>query len=101
MNILLIENNIKRFQPQVIWSELDEDLNLSKFNLVYIYVESANQVDHINREYPNAVFISDKDLCIRNPNFMVKKMTKDYDRSYDFQKKLVRQEYIKEYLYGR
>ena len=101
MNILLIDKNIRKYQPQVVWDMLDEELNINKFKLVYIYVDNVLQVNKIKKDYENAIFVSEKDLKISNPNFIVKKMITIREENYDFRRKIIKQQFIADYLLGR
>ena len=101
MNILVIDKNIKKYQPQVKWDMLDEELSISKFDKVYLFVDSEIQVNNISHEYPNAIFVAEKDLNISNPNFIIKKMVTLLEDGYDFNRKIIRHDYIADYLLGR
>ena len=101
MNILLIDKNIRKYQPQVKWDMLDEELNINKFEKVYIFVDSETQVNNIKRDFENVIFVSEKDLNIRNSNFIIKKMAIMLEEDYDFRKKILKHQFISDYLLGR
>ena len=99
MNLLIIDKDVRRYQPQLILTEIDDEISISKFIKVYIYIDNINYLKYISKDYDNVIFVCDHDIPVDLSKFMVKKLSCEIDKDYDFKDKIIKQSFIHQYLY--
>ena len=99
MNLLIIDRDVRKYQPQLILSEIDDDISVLKFPKVYIYIDSQVALKFLCREYENVIFVCDHDIPVPIERFFIKKINCDIDKSYDFKSKIIRHSFIYQYLF--
>lgn len=99
MKKIIIDENIYKYRPLFNLSEIDLfEYDLSKYKIVYLYIDNLDKFYNFSYNKGNEIYVIDKDIVFKN-NYDIEKISYTIKET-NFKKKICKQEYIRNYLWG-
>jgi hypothetical protein len=100
---LIFDNNYLQYHPLVNLSEIDLfEINLKKFKQLYVFIDKINVFYKIYKFFTdNCIFVYNSNVYFKVDNFIIENHIFDLNKDVeDFREKIIRHDFIKDYLKG-